>query len=72
MKRVTEARSHLIEILVRQQMQFSRLEAVLTFAFVENVRLKFPTRVFLRARHRIPLFVRVSKSQQRKGGDRRQ
>jgi len=46
-------------------MQFSRLEAVLTFAFVENVRLKFPTRVFLRTRHRIPVFVRVSKSQQR-------
>lgn len=54
-------RSHLIQILVRQQMQLSRLEAVLTFAFVENVRLKFPTRVFFCTRHLIPLFVRVLK-----------
>lgn len=56
------ARSHLIQILVRQQMQLSRLEAVLTFAFVENVRLKFPTRVFFRTRHLIPLCVRVFKN----------
>lgn len=50
-------------------MQLSGLEAVLTFAFVENVRLKFPTRVFLGARHLIRLFVRVSNPSNEKKTD---
>jgi len=36
---------HLVQVFVGQQVGFSGLEAVLAFAFVENVGLKFPTRI---------------------------
>lgn len=42
---------YLVEVWVGQQMQLARLEAVLTLAFVENIRLEFPTRVFFCSRH---------------------
>lgn len=42
---------YLVEVWVGQQMQLPRLEAVLTFTFVENIRLEFPTRVFFCSRH---------------------
>lgn len=49
--------TYLGQVLVRQQMQLSWFEAVLTFTFVEEVRLEFPTGVFFCGRHYIsPLF----------------
>lgn len=45
--------AYLSQVLVRQQMQLSGFETVLTFAFVEEVRLKFPTGVFFCGRHYI-------------------
>lgn len=45
--------AYLCEILVGQQMQLPWFEAVLTFTFVEEVRLEFPTRVFFSGRHHI-------------------
>lgn len=59
-QRVMKYNSYLIEILIRQQMQLPRLEAVLTFAFIENVCLKFPTSVFFCTRHLTPLCLLVS------------
>lgn len=44
---------YLGQVLVRQQMQLSWFEAVLTFTFVEEVRLEFPTGVFFCGRHDI-------------------
>lgn len=45
--------TYLGQVLVRQQMQLSWFEAVLTFTFVEEVRLEFPTGVFFSGRHYI-------------------
>lgn len=42
---------YLVQVCVGQQMQLSRLEAILTFTLVENIRLEFPARVFFRSRH---------------------
>lgn len=45
--------AYLGQVLVRQQMQLSWFEAVLTFTFVEEVRLEFPAGVFFCGRHYI-------------------
>lgn len=47
----TVDRFRLVEVGVGQQMQLPRFEAVLTFAFVKNVRLEFPAWVFLGSGH---------------------
>lgn len=46
--------SYLRQILIRQEMQLPRFEAVLTFTFVEEVRLEFPAGVFFCGRHYLP------------------
>lgn len=51
---------YLGQVLVRQQMQLSWFEAVLTFTFVEEVRLEFPTGVFFCGRHDISALCRHS------------
>lgn len=43
--------AYLGQVLVCQKMQFSRFEAILTFAFVEKVGLEFSTGVFFCGRH---------------------
>lgn len=45
--------AYLGQVLVCQKMQFSRFEAILTFAFVEKVGLEFSTGVFFCGRHYI-------------------
>lgn len=49
--------AYLGQVLVCQQMQLSWFEAVLTFTFVEEVRLEFPAGVLFCGRHYIsPVF----------------
>lgn len=50
---------YLIQILIGQEMQLPGFEAVLTFTFVENVGLEFPTWVFFCRRHCISFLFTV-------------